>query len=119
MARYFFRLSSNKDTRDILKNTRIGSYFFQSFNYILSSVNSSKSTSENKNSSEKIKQQDERKSNVLADSVHSSQKRKHQEAKKSNDLVIVSVDQDENIVEDISKEQDATSEHKFGSSGQK
>ena len=102
-----------------MKNTRIGSYFFQSFNYILSSVNSSKSIPENKNSSEKIKQQDERKSNVLADSGHSSEKRKHQEAKKSNDLVIVSVDQDENIVEDISQEQDATSKHKFGSSGQK
>ena len=100
-----------------MKNTRIGSYFFQSFNYILSSVNSSKSTS--KNSSEKIKQQVERKSNVLADSGHSSEKRKHQVAKKSNDLVIVSVDQDENIVEDISQDQDATSEHKFGSSGQK
>ena len=96
MARYFFRLSSNKDTRDILKNTRIGSYFYQSFNYILSNVNSSQAPSENKNSLEKSKQQIERKSNVLADSVHNVEKsfpemRGQQDRRKSNDLVVESV----------------------------
>ena len=123
MARIFFRLSSNKDTRDILKNTRIGSYFYQSFNYILSNVNSSQAPSENKNSLEKSKQQIERKSNVLADSVHNVEKsfpemREQQDRRKSNDLVVESVGQDEEIVEDISEEQDALSKDKSKCSGQ-